>query len=175
MCHTLNYHWGTAAKDFNYLSPAHVVEELCYARRAGANLLMNMGPTATGGVPEFEGAVLHKVGDWIRQAGGDAGPIYQGRSVGIKGEGDDFALEVNGDLYLFVFELTATSDTRVHTKAKGPGKRKFEGVSRRCSSAAWMDNGEKLKLEQSGQSLILDATGYPYGTNMVVRVARVSA
>jgi Alpha-L-fucosidase len=21
MCHTLNYHWGTAAKDFNYLSP----------------------------------------------------------------------------------------------------------------------------------------------------------
>ena len=44
MCHTMNFHWGIGARDFNYLSPAHVIEELCLSRRAGANLLMNLGP-----------------------------------------------------------------------------------------------------------------------------------
>ena len=43
MCHTLNFHWGVAEKDFNYLSPAHVFEELCGCRRAGAR------PTAFAG------------------------------------------------------------------------------------------------------------------------------
>jgi alpha-L-fucosidase len=177
MCHTLNYHWGTAAKDFNYLSPAHVIEELCYARRAGANLLMNMGPTATGGIPEYEGAVLHKAGDWIRMCGGDAGPIYQGRATGISGDGDDFALELNGDLYLFIFELSATSDTRVHTKGRGAGKRPFKGVAKQFANAVWMDNGEKLQTEYDSNSrtLTLDATCYPYGTNTVVRVAKVTS
>ena len=88
----------------------------------------------------------------------------------------DFALQLGGDIYLFIFELSATSDTRVHTKAKGPGKRRFTGVPARYGAAHWMDNGENLKLEYDAASkaLTLDATGYPYGTNTVVRVAKVS-
>ena len=50
MCHTFNFHWGIAERDFNYLSPAHVIESLCSCRGAGANLLMNVGPTAEGAV-----------------------------------------------------------------------------------------------------------------------------
>ncbi len=176
MCHTLNFHWGTAAKDFNFLSPAHVIEELCYARRAGANLLMNLGPTATGGVPEFEAAALHKVGDWVALHGGDAGPIYQGKPCGLMGEGDDFALDLNGELYLFIFNLTATSDTRAHgVRARGPGKRAFKNTARAYPEAEWMDNGQKLKTEYEAatKTLTLNATVYPYGTNTVVRVARV--
>ncbi len=175
MCHTLNFHWGTAAKDFNYLSPAHVIEELCYARRAGANLLMNFGPTATGGIPEYEGAALHKVGDWIRLTGGDAGPIYQGRPTSIVGEGDDFALELNGDLYLFIFQLTAVSDTRAVTASRGAGKRIFKGVDQKYGSAIWLDNGQQLSSEYDNSSaqLTLDTTGYPYGTNTVVRIAKM--
>lgn len=174
MCHTLNYHWGTAAKDFNYLSPAHVIEELCYARRAGANLLMNFGPTATGGIPEYEGAVLHKVGDWIRLTGADNGPIYRGRPIGIIGDGEDFGLEVDGNANLFVKDLTPTSDTRVHTDARGAGPRKFKGVTGRIADAVWIDNGEKLKVEQDSTALTLHATAYPYGTNTVVRVAKLT-
>jgi alpha-L-fucosidase len=173
MCHTLNFHWGTAAKDFNYLSPAHVIEELCYARRAGANLLMNFGPTATGGIPEYEGAALHKVGDWIRLMGGDDGPIYQGRPAGIAGEGEDFGLMVGNNLYLFVFDLTPTSDTRVHTKSRGAGPRTFEGVAGHYDTASWLDNGEPLKLEQDSSTITLHATAFPYGVNTVVRVAKL--
>ncbi|MFN3651875.1 MAG: alpha-L-fucosidase [Armatimonadota bacterium] len=176
MCHTMNFHWGLAQNDFNMLSPAHVIEELCLARRAGANLLMNLGPEAQGKLPEYESAAFRRVGEWIRLHGGDAGPIYQGRATRISGDGDDFALELDGDLYLFVLHLTATANTQAHDSgARGPGKRTFRGVEGSYGSAEWIDNGEKLKLEQDSgaKQLTLHATAYPYGTNTVVRVARL--
>lgn len=177
MCHTMNFHWGIAKNDFNMLSPAHVIEELCLARRAGANLLMNLGPEAQGKLPAYETAAFRRVGDWIALHGGDEGPIYQGRPTTITGQGDDFALELNGQLYLFILNLTATANAQAQgTTARGPGKRVFSNVPRAYSQAEWMDSGEKLKLEYdpSARNLTLNATGYPYGTNTVVRVARLS-
>lgn len=178
MCHTMNFHWGIATQDFNMLSPAHVIEELCLARRAGANLLMNLGPEAQGKLPEYESAAFARVGDWIRLHGGDQGVIYNGRPTTIRGEGDDFALEMDGDLYLFILSLTPTANTQAHgTGARGPGKRTFTGVQGRYRTATWLDNGQELKLEQdpAARKLTLHATGYPYGTNTVVRVARLRA
>ncbi|KAA3606680.1 MAG: alpha-L-fucosidase [Planctomycetota bacterium] len=175
MCHTLNFHWGIAERDFNYLSPAHVIEELCGCRRAGANLLMNVGPTASGAVPDYEKALLARVGDWIRMHGGEEGPMYRGRPDRIQGEGRDFGLRLGDEVYLFVFDLTLTADTRAHAKSRGAGPRRFSGLSGKFKKAHWLDNGESLKLEQEGnQDLILHSTGYPYGTNTVVRVARLS-
>lgn len=175
MCHTMNFHWGIANNDFNYLSPAHVIEELCGCRRAGANFLLNVGPTATGAVPDYEAAALARVGDWIKLHGGDAGPIYQGQLCGVQGDGSDYGLLVGNDLYLFVFDLTAVADTRAHgNTVRGPGKRVFKGVPERFANAAWVDNGEKLTLTRSGDDLTLDATGFPYGTNTVVRLAKLT-
>jgi alpha-L-fucosidase len=178
MCHTMNFHWGVANHDFNMLSPAHVIEELCLARRAGANLLMNVGPTATGKLPDYESAAFTRVGDWIRLHGGDDGAIYQGRPTRIAGQGDDFALELNGDLYLFILNLTATANTQAHGPAsRGPGARLFTGIERPYRTANWLDNDESLKLEYDPEAkrLTLHATAYPYGTNTVVRVARLRA
>ena len=177
MCHTLNFHWGIAVKDFNYLSPAHVIEELCGCRRAGANLLMNVGPTATGAVPPYETALLERVGAWIRMHGGGEGPIYHGLPVGIQGDGRDFGLRLGEEVYLFVHDLTLTADTRAHAKSRGPGARPFAGLDfREWKSAVWLDNGEELKVEPSADGrLVLHATKYPYGTNTVVRVARLKA
>lgn len=178
MCHTMNFHWGVARHDFNYLSPAHVIEELCFARRAGANLLMNIGPLAQGGLPEYEAAALAKVGEWIELHGGTNGVMYRGNPTGVQAEGDDFALEMDGDLYLFVTDLTPTSNTQVHgPKALGAGVRKFSGVEKTYANATWMDSGEQLKLEQNAaaRELSLHATAYPYGTNTVVRIARLTS
>lgn len=82
MCHTFNFHWGIGAKDFNYLSPAHVIEELCRTRGAGANLLMNVWPTAEGRVPDYERAALARVGDWIELHGDHH------RHPALRGSGD---------------------------------------------------------------------------------------
>ncbi|UCD76350.1 MAG: alpha-L-fucosidase [Phycisphaerales bacterium] len=175
MCHTMNFHWGIAVNDFNYLSPAHVIEELCLCRRAGANLLMNIGPTATGGIPEYEAAALKRVGDWIVLHGGENCPLYRGRPCGISGQEHDFALEMDGEVFLFVFNLTSTSNTQAHGDARGPGPRTFTGVNRQFSRAIWMDNDEELTVENDpdNRRLVLHATRYPYGTNTVVRIARL--
>ncbi len=175
MCHTMNFHWGTATNDFNFLSPAHVIEELCFARRAGANLLMNVGPFAQGAMPPYESAVLAKVGQWLELHGGKDSVIYHGRPCGVSGEGEDFALKMGDDLYLFVTDLTATSNTMVHgVKHRGAGVRKFVGAMPGLSKATWMDSNENLKLEYDGDTLNLHATAYPYGTNTVIRIAKLS-
>lgn len=176
MCHTMNFHWGIAKHDFNLLSPAHVIEELCLARRAGANLLMNIGPEAQGAIPAYEAAALARVGEWIELHGGTNGVLFRGRPQGILGGGEDFGLVLGDELYLFITSLTQTSNWQLQDKGRGPGPRVFKGIKREFKEAKWMDNGEKLKFEQdlSGQQLTLHATGYPYGTNTVVRVARLS-
>jgi len=109
--------------------------------------------------------------------GGDAGPIYQGLPAGIQGEGRDFGLRLDDQAYLFVHDLTLTADTRAHAESRGPGARPFAGLDYRTwRTATWMDNGEELKLERDGDGrLLLHATRYPYGTNTVVRVARLEA
>ncbi len=180
MCHTLNFHWGIAEKDFNYLSPAHVIEELCNCRRAGANLLLNIGPDAAGRVPALEAAILGRVGDWIDLHGGSQGPVYQGLPSGIVGDQRDFGLRLEDDVYLFVFDLTPTADTRAHPPAgtvRGPGARVFQGLAGDYTKAVWLDNGEALQVEMEPGSgrVTLQATAYPYGTNTVVRVARLSS
>ncbi len=175
MCHTMNFHWGVARNDFNFLSPAHVIEELCFARRAGANLLMNLGPETHGAVPAYEREVFRKVGEWIKLHGGQDGPMYRGRPCEVTGEGNDFALRVGDDLYLFVTDLTATSNTMAYgSEGRGAGTRVFSGVSGAYGKACWMDNGEELAFSQDGETLSLEATGYPYGTNTVIRIAKCS-
>ena len=176
MCHTMNFHWGVATRDFNYLSPAHVIEELCFARRAGANLLMNIGPESQGKIPAFESAALARVGDWIEIHGGREGVLYHGRPSSVVGEGDDFALQIGDELYLFITGLTATGNTMAHDSAsRGPGPRTFSQVFGRYREAIWLDSGESLAFEHALDDglLMLNATQYPYGTNTVVRVARL--
>ena len=84
-------------------------------------------------------------------------------------------------IYLFVFDLTKTADTTHGSAARGPGRRAFEGfgpggIEVPFRAARWLDSGEELALERDGAGrLVLNATGYPYGTNTVVRVARLEA
>ena len=76
--------------------------------------------------------------------------------------------------YLFVFDLTPTADSRHGIKARGAGPRTFSGVPEGFTTARWMDNDEELEVERKGDSATVKATRYPYGTNTVVRVARMS-
>lgn len=180
MCRTFNRHWGIGVHDFNAFSPAQVIELLCACRGAGANLLLNVGPEASGRLPEYERAALARVGDWVRLVGADA--VYRGRPCGVRGEGRDFGLAI-GDtpddrvLDLLVFSLTPTANRWPEEEApRGPGARVFRGVPARYTRAQWLDNGEELRLERDASGDVrLHATGYPYGVDTVVRIARLRA
>ena len=53
--------------------------------------------------------------------------------------------------------------------------RRFTGIHEEVSSVRWMDNGEELSFEQDCDAGILtvNASGFSYGDNYVVRVAEV--
>lgn len=170
MCQTMNRHWGIGAKDFAYMAPGAVIENLCACRKVGANYLLNVGPTAEGGIPVYETGCLKRTGDWVRM---HAEAVYDGKPCGIAGEGDDFGLEANGAYYLFVHNLGVQGDANVVVGPTGAGPRKFTGLSENATGAEWLDNGEQLRLDQKGDHAVLRASGFPYGTNTVVRVARI--
>ena len=174
MCETMSSHWGIGKKDFNFKSPADVIRHLCACRRAGANYLLNVGPTATGAIPPYEGAVLRKVGEWIALHGD---LLYAGRPVECQCAGLDFILEKDGAYYYFAHDLSRRGSSHVVTKGGGNGPRVVDQFPVAIQSVRWMDNDEAGRFTQSTDSslLTLDCQGYAYGYDMVVRVAELTA
>ena len=173
MCQTMNDHWGIGDRDFNYKSPAEIITNLCACRKVGANYLLNVGPTAGGAIPDYERAALLRVGQWVEQ---NSEAIYKGRPCSLKGQGNDFALQCGAKIYLFIHDLSIAGNTHVTVAGGGIGPRSFTGLEREIQSARWIDNGEQIAfVEDVNEGLLtINATGYPYGTSMVVRVAELT-
>lgn len=173
MNQTLNEHWGVGAKDFQYKSIGGIIRFLACCRRAGANYLLNMGPSADGAIPELEAAMLRKVGHWTRMF---ADAIYEGKpDPDVKCQGDDFLLNAGGKSYYFAFDLNINGHENVTVGIRGGGPRAIYGLKRAIRQARWMDNQETLPFCQDAEAGLcaLHLTGYPYGSQMVVRVAEI--
>jgi alpha-L-fucosidase len=172
MCQTMNEHWGIGAHDFCYLSPKEIIEDLTACRKVGANFLLNVGLSATGDIPGYERETLLRVGDWVKKY---ADIIYNAQPTDIIGQDRDFALTLNGKIYLFIYNLNAEGNKHVSIGGNGNGARSFSNLKKQAVSVRWLDSGESLKFTSSSNAglLTIDATGFPYGTNLVVRVAEV--
>lgn len=173
MCQTMNHHWGYGKDDVNYKSLPHLIETLCACRRVGANYLLNIGPTGDGEVIPMQEALLRGIGDWIRATGE---VIYTGKPCGVDGlvNKKDFGLRSDDTLTLFVHDLSVVGDSNVTVEGGGSGDRSFGGVDRPVRSVEWTDNGEALSFRQENGVLTVNCTGYPYGTNLAVRCAKVT-
>lgn len=170
MCHTMNDHWGFGRNDYNYKSLPELIETLCACRKIGANYLLNVGPEGEGAVPVMQKAMLEALGSWIDTCGG---AIYQGKPGKMTGEDRNFALDMEDRSYLFIHNLKVQGSSHVVVSEGGPGFRHFAGCERKVRSVKWTDNGESLEFVQNGGNLWVNATGYSYGCNYVVRVAEV--
>ena len=173
VCKTMNSHWGRSRLDFNYLSPKQLIEWICRSRGTGANLLMNIGPSAQGGVPAYEKAVLDLAGKWM-SIFGEA--IYNGKPVpGMKCQGRDFLLQ-DGPVYYYVaFDSPMGGDLNVVAGTLGFGPRCVGGFDRKIVSAKWMNDGEDVTFIQDAEKklLTIQCDPYPYGTDLVVRILRL--
>jgi len=173
MCQTMNQHWGIATNDLHYLSPKDCIETLCACRKLGANYLLNIGPTASGRIPDYEASVLRRVGQWVKI--GDK-VIREGKPCKIKAYNSDFALQTDDAVYLFIHHLTINGCDHVTVTGDGggAGPRAFDGINKKVISAKWLDNNESLRFSQSADGLFcLSATGFPYGSDLVVRIAEL--
>ena len=173
MCHTMNNHWGFGAHDCNYKSLAHLIETLCACRKVGANYLLNIGPTGEGSVPLMQEALLRGLGEWIRATGN---VIYTAKPCGVtyQGDGKDFVLRDGSKLYFFIHGLHITGDGNVVVE-RGDDKDAsvFTGIPGKIKRIHWTDDtlGRELQFSQEGDRLQVDFTHFPYGTDLVVRVA----
>jgi len=69
VCMTLNDNWGYSIADQNHKSVRNLVHTLTRSASVGANLLMNVGPTADGQILASHAARLRAVGTWLKLNG----------------------------------------------------------------------------------------------------------
>jgi len=170
MCYTLNDHWGIGNNDFNYKSPAELIETLCSCRRVGANLLLNIGPTAQGGVDPFQKELMAIVGRWMNIYGE---AIYLGKPhPAACGNAKNFVLKTDEYLYFFIHDLGKQGDANVTVGTDCDNDFVFHGVPETVENVCWVDNGEELSFTQKDGEFSLYATGFPYGMSTCVRVAK---
>lgn len=175
-CETFNSHWGIANRDYSMKSPAEIIRILAECRRYGANLLLNVGPTAEGSLPAYEAASLEMIGRWIKTC---AASIYAGRPTNMLCRGEDFVLRDSSDdggaLYYFAHHIEITGNVHLHDGEPGQGLRTIQGALPRIARVTWTDNDEELTFTQDQAKGIFafDATAHPYGEQHVVRVARL--
>ncbi len=168
MCQTINDHWGTGTLDLHNKSTAELIETLCACRKVGANYLLNIGPTAQGGIDPLQKYTLRAIGQWVNLY---EPAIRAAKPCEITGTGKDFALRDGNKLYFFIHDLGIGGDAHVTVDGQGGRIKTFSGVPGAVRNLRWMDNGEALQSEETDGTLTLHATNFPYGVSLVVRVA----
>jgi alpha-L-fucosidase len=109
-CMTMNDHWGYNKHDDNWKSTAALLRTLVDVASKGGNLLLNVGPTAEGTIPEPSVVRLREMGRWLSVHGEaiygtEASPFPDalpwGRCTQRVGHGPD---GLRTTLYLHVFD-----------------------------------------------------------------------
>lgn len=174
MCETINSYWGIATNDFSYKSPAEIIKTLLVCRKNGANLLLNVGPTGSGRVPDYEKALLKIVGKWIRLCGES---LYEGKPAELVCKGEDFILESGGAYYYYLCNLPCDGQTHLPMHGEsGAGLKTVQGQLPPVTRMTWVDNGEELTFMQDlpSNSLFFHVKNNTYGRQPVVRVVQIT-
>lgn len=173
MCETLCDHWGVA-DDINFKSVKTLIESLCNCRKVGANFLLNIGPNADGTVPTMQKGIMECIGRWVNTYGT---AIYNGRPYITYPDKKEFALKDIKDekiAYIFKFDLGyGTGDVNVSLGFEENSANVLDKFDRQIKSIKWMDNDEELEFSQKDDNVLVNFTGFSYGQNLCVRVARV--
>ncbi len=172
MCEVLDDHWGYAAGDLNYKSPAQMIRTLAGCRRYGANLLLNVGPMGNGLVRPIDKAMLELMGEWVElfdEAIRCPRPTY----IDIENKPDDFLLKLGKTYYLFCDHLPMSADPNVAMNdTEGKYLDAFD-LPETVRSVTWMDTKEPVAFEQEGEQVRVHTVPFTYGRNTVIRVAKI--
>ena len=173
MCEIFADHWGYAAQDYNYKSLKDIIEEFCVCRRYGSNMLMNVGPMGNGLIRPLDKAMLETLGEWVSM---HAEATYLPRPSAVKvlsKNEKDFVLEKDGTYYLFCHDLrVSVENIDVVKAAKGEATKKI-ALDKKIKRITWLDSGETADYVQENGEVEVDCKPYLYGTQLVVRVAKI--
>ena len=156
-CMTMNDAWGFKSNDHNWKSSKTLIQQLVDIASKGGNLLLNVGPTKEGVIPEPSVERLEDIGKWMDVNsesiyGTQASPfpnLTWGRCTQKKHD--------NGTtLYLHVFEWPKD------------GKLLVPGLENVVQSAALLANNEALKFEKTPECVELKVPGKALDPNATV-------
>ena len=174
---TMNTHWGMATGDINYKSPKELIEALCRCRTTGNNLLLNISPTATGAIVPYQKALFGIIGEWIEIFGEsvyDTVPLFYPENVGGYTHNKMVVSRDRKSLFVFAFDHGKNGDSNVTVGGKYAGLTSFSNVKFKVKRAYWMDNNEEIEFSQDKyNNLCVNLTGYKYGYDYCVRVAKL--
>lgn len=172
MCETMNGHWGVGAHDIGMKSPGDIITRLAACRRYRANLLLNIGPEASGAIPAYEQACFELIGRWSRMAGE---ALYDGQPTQLVCRHDDFVLQVGANYYYYFCHNVPIHGNRHLLRGEpGDGLQTAQGPLAKVQKISWLDQADTdLAFTQDGERLMFHATPFPYGSQMVVRVAKI--
>ena len=115
-CMTLNDTWGFKKDDDNWKSDTTLITNLIHCASGGGNFLLNVGPTATGVIPQPEVDRLMAIGRWLK-VNGEA--IYgSGRTPFSTALPFGFATQKPGKVFLEVTQWPANGIITVPLKNK---------------------------------------------------------
>ena len=144
-CMTLNENWGFHAGDHQWKNARTVLRMLIETACSAGNLLLNIGPTSDGVIPQPSVDILREVGDWLRRnpgwlANSDRSPFTWNNwgRITVKGS----------RIYLHIFNGT------------GPQLRVAD-IGNRVLRAHHLDGGAPVAFKQSNDLIMLDGLPWP--------------
>jgi alpha-L-fucosidase len=161
MCQTLNDHWGYAKEDINYKPVKELVENLIDCRKFGCNFLMNTGPMGDGSLQTMDKAIFENVGRWVKA---NKNFIYDIKPSNIKATNAEI-VKGDGCYYALIKDVPMSADPNVQRLQETGHVR----VKAKILSAEWLDNGEKIEVENDS----FKVKPFKYSRSYSVRVAKL--
>jgi alpha-L-fucosidase len=139
VCMTLNDNWGYSAPDRNHKSTPYLIRLLARSASAGANFLLNVGPTPAGEILPAHAERLRGVGAWLKRNGES---IYGTRAGAIPPT--PVAVSTRRDDRHYIHVLDYTSDAV-----------KLAGVPAHIQQAALLSTGQEVECTRQNDQFIL--------------------
>jgi alpha-L-fucosidase len=152
---TLNDTWGFKKNDTNWKNPRDLIFKLTDIVSKGGNYLLNIGPDATGAIPQASVNILTTMGKWL-DINGEA--IYETTHSPFYVDNIDWrCTQKPNTLY---FHIIQWSDKVV-----------IEGLRSKVLEATFLETGEKVEFVQEENKLIFSLPANPIDEyNSVIKV-----
>lgn len=140
VCMTINNSWGVHDGDHNHKSARHLLHNLVRSASAGANYLLNVGPTAEGEILPIHARRLREMGTWLRLNGQS---VYGTRGGGIPATSQTVSTRRDDTHYVHVLE-NISDDVGL------------KGVPETITRARLLRDGTPVTLERRDDTVVLN-------------------
>jgi alpha-L-fucosidase len=139
VCMTINDHWFFINGSHNHKSTCSLIHYLVRSTSAGANYLLNVGPTADGEILPIHTDRLRNIGKWLRENGES---IYGTRAGLIPPDTSVVSTRKNNTHYIHILENVSDCVT-------------LKGVPETIQRAYHLVSGHPIDMRQDNENMIL--------------------